>query len=83
MKTLSDPERHNFEGVSRNQGGCQHLCRQKVHPSTNYLNTLGLQCPSCARGAESCALGVLGSRQTGPHSSRIWSEGIVSKFSAC
>lgn len=42
MKTLLDHERHNIEGVFRNQGGCQHLCRQKIHPSTNYLNVLCL-----------------------------------------
>lgn len=61
MKTLLDPERHNTEGVFRNQGGCQHLCRQKVHPSTNYLNALGLQSLPCVtrsgQGADGCALG--------------------------
>lgn len=47
MKTLLDPERHNPESVFRNQGGCQHLWRQKAYPSTKYLNTLSLQCLSC------------------------------------
>lgn len=64
MKTLLDPERHNIEGVFRNQGGCQHLCRQKVHPSTSYLNALGFQSLPCVtrsrQGADGCALGVVG-----------------------
>lgn len=83
MKTLLDPERHNTEGVFRNQGGLSAPLQAK-NPSQHQVpeRPSGLQCLSCVRrsrqGADGCALGAVGEQA---NSSRIWSKETVGRFS--